>query len=197
MTEWMPALIDKNKWKNAIPVFSANKFRNPIDSLSSIFRPIMRKSTGGRAPRPSKTKPGLLGFSIIETASNQHGTIDLLNGKFTVKLAGIYLLHFSGFYTKETSKDPGSVLLRVNCRPVARSSPRLSADPKKSADKEDDSDEEELDSVVISSYLRLEKNDVVDCYSNELYLHEERGSRQDTIKSNITTRFSAFYFSDV
>lgn len=87
--------------------------------------------------------------------------------------------------------------MRVNSRSVARSSPRVSADPKKPTGKEDDNDEEELDSVVISSYLRLEANDVVDCYSNELYLHEERGSRQDTIKSNITTRFSAFYFSDV
>ena len=190
-------MIDNKKWTNATPVFSAKRCRNPDDRLTTLLLPPATKSRGEREPRPSKTKPGLLGFSIIETVSNKHGTIDLLNGKFTVKLAGIYLLHFSGFYTKETSKDPGSVLLRVNCRPVARSSPRLSADPKKSADKEYDNDEEELDSVVISSYLRLEKNDVVDCYSIELYLHEERGSRQDTIKSNITTRFSAFYFSDV
>ena len=216
MTDWIPALIDKKKWTNAIPVFSANKCRNPLDLLTSIFRPIMRKSTGGRAPRPvPKATPGLLGFAVIETASSKHGTFDLANGKFTVKTAGVYLFHFSGYYLTNTYKpipDSASVQLRVNGFSVARSASRVpvTADAKKSDNKEDDDDDDDEDkpthSVTVSSILRLESDDVVDCFSDELYLHEEEEpydiyySNKDTvIKSNInriTSQFSAFYFPD-
>lgn len=213
MTDWMSTLIDQKQWKNAIPVFSANKCRNPDDLLTPIFRIRARKSTGGRrAPRPPRVEPGLLGFALIDTASNKHGTFDLANGKFTVKTAGVYLFHFSGYYmtnTYRTIPESASVQLRVNGFPVARSASRVPVtfEAKKSDDEEDDDDDEDKPShsVTVSSFSRLETGDVVDCFSDQLYLHEEDepfdeySDEDEAIKSNnkrITSQFSAFYFSD-
>ena len=192
LTDWMTAMIDKKKWTNATTVFSTKKCRNPDHLLTTVFRLTARKSCGGRAPR---SPPGLLGFSAIDAVCNKHGTFDLVNGKFEAKTAGIYLFHFSGYYAKKTFKpipDSACVLLRVNGCTVARSAPRVYVDAKKS---------DEPECVIVSSFLWLEEGDEVDCFSHELFLQEDptyEYDDEDMIRgfSNITTRFSAFYFSD-
>ncbi len=194
----MSTMIDKKKWTNAIPVFSAKKCRNPNHLLTTVFRlrETARKCFIGRKAPRSQIPPGLLGFSAIDAVSSKHGTFDLVNGKFATKTAGIYLFHFSGYYAEKTFEpipDSASVLLRVNDCPVARSAPRVSVDDSKKSD--------EPESVIVSSFLWLEEEDEVDCFSNKLFLQEDPTYAFDDGNmirgfSNITTRFSAFYFAD-
>jgi len=202
----MSAMVDKKKWTNATPVFSANKCRNPYCYLTSIFPPVMRKSIGGMR-HETRSKPGLLGFAVIDMASSEHGYFDLANGKFTANTAGMYLFHFSGYYSTETYEpampDSASIELRVNHKPVARSGPRVRVSPKpKKSDENDDDEEEPSDTVTVTSFVRLKSNDLVYCYSDKLYLYEEDPHESIEWKETyshsdmITTRFSAFYFPD-
>ncbi len=180
----MTAMIDKKKWTNAVQVFSVKKCRYP----EYIPSPPARKSAPftGRA----LAKPGVLGFAVIDTLSSKHGTFDLEDGAFTVKLAGVYLFYFIGYCSIETG-DSASIELRVNGDSVARSVPQVDLygetydEDKSDEDKSDvEKTDDKLTSVIVSSLLWLKEEDVVDCSSDQLYLRKK------------TTRFSGFFFSN-
>ncbi len=189
-------MINDKKWTNCILVFSAKKCRNPDYYLESFKNSLPYMSS----PCPTidlTPLPGVLSYSSIEIdqkdAIIKHGDFNPLNGTFTVKTAGLYLFHFSGYFLYSgCGRHSGANLiqLRVNTKPVAQS---VTIDQSDVINNWKIGDEDAVMPLVLSTFLTLKVGDEVDSYSDDVIPHENPNSCSTT---RFSTRFSAFYFSD-
>lgn len=165
LTDWMQNSLDETN--GAVTVFSVEKCLNP-------------RST------PPK---GQLGFSEFEIDVDKlYGDFHLPTGTFTVKTSGLYLLHFSGYYSNklaDAAHDDRSygacVELRIDSLPVpiARS---IDSDAVRH------SNLIEYPPVVVTALLPLKAGDNINAFAHSTRLHED--------SPTYTTRFAATLFTD-